>query len=232
MTTTTPINGLRLAELSDAANMQTAMSNLGTDLDNRLIPRFATPSARDTAITAPVGGMVCWVSSFNNLMIYYTSYWGFLPGTPLALIYNDTSQSIESGGTGEAVSFQDEEFDYLGGHDTTTNNTRYTPSVPGRYNFIGGVAFDNSNSLGVRTCRFRKNGTGELLGPEGYVVARDNTDPQPPVSVSTSAFASLNGTTDYVELWAYQSSGVTLNIAPGAAADEYASMHVVYLGPS
>lgn len=127
MVATTPINGLRMAELTDTANAQTAFSNLGTDLDTRLFPRFATTAARDAAISSPVTGMVCFVAAFNLPMMYYASYWGFFPGTPLALIYRDTPQTIATAGAGSAVLFNQEDFDSLGAHSTTTNTSRYTP---------------------------------------------------------------------------------------------------------
>lgn len=80
MTSTTPINGLRMAELTDSPpNIQTAFGNIGTDLDTRLVPRYTSTANRDAAIPSPIEGMVCYVSGTGSaaavLMIYSGSAW-------------------------------------------------------------------------------------------------------------------------------------------------------------
>lgn len=224
MVATTPINALRLAELTDTANAQTAFGNLGTDLDSRLVARFATTSARDAAITSPVPGQMAWVTSFNSLMVYYVSYWGFLPGTPIATLFATVAQTIPDAPGDVALLFDSEEFDLTGGHSTVTNKSRFTPNVPGRYMFFGGAAFDQ-NGTGFRGGQFLKNGSTYLLGPQNIAPAA--TDAQS--AFNTTSIGSFNGTTDYVELAVGQNSGGNLatNVANAAA---YPSMTVIYMG--
>lgn len=74
MAGTTTINALRYATLTDPPNAQTSFKNLADDVDTRIVPRFASAAARDTAITSPVEGMVCDVAS-TGLMRYSGSAW-------------------------------------------------------------------------------------------------------------------------------------------------------------
>lgn len=63
MVATTPINALRMAQLGDSPNAETAFANIGADLDRKLIPVFSTTGARDLAITSPSEGMASYVTS-------------------------------------------------------------------------------------------------------------------------------------------------------------------------
>lgn len=85
---TTPVNAIRVAELTDSPpNINTAIGNLATDIDRSLVPRFATTAARDTAIPSPTEGMVCYVStnaSFGrSLQIYNGSSWVNMYRSPI-----------------------------------------------------------------------------------------------------------------------------------------------------
>lgn len=228
MSTNSPINGIRIPELSDTANIVNAVGQAVTDIDSRLMPRFATPAARDLAIASPVGGMICWVTSYNLPMVYYTSYWGFFPGTPLATLYQSVSQNMGDG-VHQNINFDSEDYDLTGAHSTTVNPERYTANIPGRYLFHGGVSFAQ-NGTGVRATSFFKNGASPtgVLSPETVVGA---ASPTFHTIISVTGHVTLNGTTDYVTIYGYQNSGSTLatqvsfdNVKP--------TMHVTYMGPS
>lgn len=60
---TTPINALRYAGGTDAPNGPSLGQNLALDLDTRIVARFASTAARDSAIPAPINGMVVWCDS-------------------------------------------------------------------------------------------------------------------------------------------------------------------------
>lgn len=63
MVATTPINGLRMAQLTDAPpSIETAFSQFGADVDTRIIPRFVSATDRDAAITSPTEGMYCYLT--------------------------------------------------------------------------------------------------------------------------------------------------------------------------
>lgn len=50
-------------------------ARLNTDLRNQVVTPFATTSARDSAITAPVAGMVCVTTDTNTVWTYSGSAW-------------------------------------------------------------------------------------------------------------------------------------------------------------
>lgn len=76
MPITSAINGISTPLLTDPSPPDVPadlLSIVGT-IDTRLIPRFATTTARDAAITAPISGQVAWVTGVG-LTIYDTSLW-------------------------------------------------------------------------------------------------------------------------------------------------------------
>lgn len=63
----TAILGLPWAELTDVPNAQTLSRNIAEAMDTQGIPRFATGTARDAAITAPIAGMRCYVTGRGSM---------------------------------------------------------------------------------------------------------------------------------------------------------------------
>lgn len=101
-------------------------------------------------------------------------------------------------------------------------STRYQLQYDGLYFAAGGISYA-ANATGVRTSEWWKNGT--LLQGSGVLVA--------PVSGASTRvptrghlFRGVFG--DYLELYAYQSSGAALNTA--VATQEQASAGVFFLG--
>lgn len=78
----TPQSGLRYPSLSDDPNVPEDIQNLATDLDSRIIPRFTSTATRDSAITSPTEGQVCYVTGSDVLQYYSGSAWRGL-GTQL-----------------------------------------------------------------------------------------------------------------------------------------------------
>jgi hypothetical protein len=117
------------------------------------------------------------------------------------------TQSI-SNGTFTAIAWNTEEFDTDGFHSTSTNTSRITiPSgKAGKYLFTSHTFFDSISGTGRRFVRFYKNGSSTGI---------DFTETPP----SSSAYVGISNTVilnlavnDYVEAFAYQSSGVTITL--------------------
>lgn len=84
-------------------------------------------------------------------------------------------------------------------HSTSTNNTRFTPTTAGIYMVSGNLTITAGGLVQVVTSLvIRKNGAGELVATGG--VANIYANP----SLAATCLVSMNGTTDYVELIAYQ----------------------------
>jgi len=59
---TTSINALRYPASSAAPNVPQDIQNLASDVDNKIVPRFSTTTARDSAIPSPVAGQMAMVA--------------------------------------------------------------------------------------------------------------------------------------------------------------------------
>jgi hypothetical protein len=102
------------------------------------------------------------------------------------------------------------------------NRSSFIPKVAGWYDCSGQVAF-NANATGLRQVGLSLNGS---VGTGGLVYMT------PPANYFTIVCPSTpiqcNGTTDYIDLQAWQTSGGTLaTISTGAATS---MMRIVYLG--
>jgi hypothetical protein len=115
-------------------------------------------------------------------------------GTGPAFYAGQTSSQTISGATFTKINLQTEIFD-------TNNNfasSRFTPTVAGYYQIGGGVYF---NTVGSTTfCVFFKNGSLVTRGTQG---ALNNS--------TGATLVYLNGSTDYMELYAYNASAGTID---------------------
>ena len=87
-------------------------------------------------------------------------------------------------------------------HDTNVNfaNSRFTPTVAGYYQ-VGGQVNTGVNTVGLTAIIF-KNGARWALGPNGNTGMTLN-------AVATMLY--LNGSTDFVEMYAFHTHGSTLS---------------------
>jgi hypothetical protein len=126
---------------------------------------------------------------------------------PAFSAYNSVATTISTA-TYTKVAFQTEEFDTANCFDSTTNY-RFTPTVAGYYQIDGRVAFSVS-AAAVSVVVIYKNGAAFKAGLIYQYGASHNS------GVAVSAIVYFNGSTDYVELFAYQSSGSNSTTFTGA----------------
>lgn len=141
--------------------------------------------------------------------------------TPFPKLHAYQSSSVTqtlATGVDEAIEFDAEVLDTINGHSLVTNNTRYTPTVAGKYKCFGQMAVD-VNATGNRIAHFRKNGARDLGAPYSGFRAPVGADS---IGVAVAgALISCNGTTDYIELWGYQSSGGNLDTFSDATSNSF-----------
>ena len=121
--------------------------------------------------------------------------------------------------TAAVVTFGAEDVDTHGGHSTVSNTSRYTAQVAGWYWCAGGVSFA-SNGTGRRAVWWRKNGT-EVDGAESVV----QTSTSGVITLPARSKLIQLAVGDYVELVAYQDSGVSINTSV-AFAQQQSSMSI------
>lgn len=96
---TTTQNALPTPELSEAANVPLDMQELATQLDSRLVPRFASAAARDAAITSPVEGQLAHVSGVHGMTMYVSGAWRSLSGGIQESIFGGAVSTTSGGYT-------------------------------------------------------------------------------------------------------------------------------------
>lgn len=125
-------------------------------------------------------------------------------GGTRASVYNAVVQSVPNAAL-TAVAFNTETFDTASVHSTTVNTSRMTipGGADGIYLAVGKVVFA-PNGTGVRQVRIRKNGAD--VATCSNTPAGAGTE----MIVAIQSIVSLVGN-DYLEMFAYQSSGAALN---------------------
>lgn len=125
------------------------------------------------------------------------------PGVPVngpAFSAYATSATSVSASTWTKVTVDTEEF------DTNSNfaSSRFTPTVAGYYQVSGSIVYTSTSGM---------NGAG--IAKNGSLFKNSNFIPATTVGMSSgiSVLVYLNGSTDYVELYTYQTNG-TQNTSP------------------
>ena len=127
---------------------------------------------------------------------------------PAFSAYNAGTQSI-SASTSTKVVFNAEDFDTNSNFDSTTNY-RFTPTVAGYYQFNVNV-YQAGGSYSYVWLNFYKNGA--------VIVECSRVSTTGQGTLNGSALIYLNGSTDYVELYARSQGGTTLQL--GASSKEF-----------
>lgn len=215
-----------------AAEVLTA-ANVDDYLLRQTVMRFASAAARDSALSGVlVEGLRAYTKDVNRDWIYTGSAWVLLPGMnpPRCKATLPGGQNIETA-TITAVSLQTEIYDSDALHDNSTNPTRILLNQVGRWAIWYTVRFAQ-NAAGTRVAWMGINTAGAGSGNRyGYV----EVSPYTGGGVTTPILSSYDeydatATTDYVELFAYQTCGSTL--AAGNSAINYdLSLSVRYIGP-
>lgn len=117
---------------------------------------------------------------------------------------NTGAQSVSSGGTGTALTFDTETWDSNGLHSTSANTSRITCVNPGKYLVCADVTWA-ANATGIRSLGIVKNGTGGYGGSSVPV----NSGTLTTTLCVTVLVDMVAG--DYVEAVAAQTSGGNLN---------------------
>lgn len=120
-----------------------------------------------------------------------------------------SNQSINDS-TWTSITFDTESFDTNTIHDTSSNTSRLTCKVAGKYIVTGCAGFD-TNTTGMRAVRLLVNGGTSYNQQRQAPIASFETY----ASVSDIIDMAVN---DYVELQGFQSSGGALNVMGAGAS--------------
>jgi len=144
---------------------------------------------------------------------------------------NGTDQTAVATGVTTKIAFNSiangttsEGFDDFAYFDLTTNY-RYTPKIAGVYYFFLNLRFVAVAAGTSVVGQIWKNGTSAIVVASSRSVAVGTTSPL----ISCGGIARMNGSTDFVEFYAYQDSGgnqdingaTTITIAGGSKLADY-----------
>lgn len=163
------------------------------------------------------------VVTADNINTYYSGV-AFLENPPHCVMYQVAAQSLVTA-TLTAIIFDTNEVDSYNGHSLITNPTRYTGQVPGYYECSGVVGYAASNTS-FRLAGWFKNGTAVAAATaviQCVTIGGVGTN----VTAPTREIF-LNGTTDYVELFAEHNIGAGLNTATSAGQQSMATIRWVH----
>jgi len=187
---------IRFLAANSSVNAQTITMTAMTANDGTLMFSGNSGNLFSISSASPPGGNVLTIVGATTITgnLYVT---GIISGnTPAFGAYQSTLQALPAA-TYTKINFQTEEFDTHNCFDNATNY-RFLPTVAGYYQLNASMALSAGSSEGY--ILFRKNGSaikaGNDIGGTAY-------------GVTVSSIVSLNGSTDYVEVWGY--SGTALN---------------------
>jgi hypothetical protein len=128
-----------------------------------------------------------------------------------ASVSNSVLQTITTGGSGEAITFDTEQYDTDGFHSTSVNTSRMTipAGLGGKYLCIAGGGFNDPEASGV--VYYTKNGSPSAVQVGGGSVTTTRLDIQ-----AVEIFDLVAG--DYIELWAFHAAGADRDFGTGVAS--------------
>ena len=130
---------------------------------------------------------------------------GAIANTPAFRATMSTNQTI-SNNTSTIINFNTETYDTDSCYNTSTY--RFTPNVAGKYLVIASYALGVNASTGTFICSIFKNGSEHS---RANVVLSSSTS-----SPITTSFIELNGSSDYIDVRGYQSTGSSKTTYAGA----------------
>ena len=168
----------------------------------------AQTSAGGLSITPDLSGQIALqsngttVATMNSTTLSVPNGIG---GIPAFSYFASTDQAIATA-TATKVTYPTSLYDTTGGM-YNSSTSRFTPTVAGYYQVIAFFEYYSSSSTAVRDIYIYKNGGLYRRGQQQTAATNANT------TSLANAIVFLNGSTDYLEIYAYQSTGSSLSIA-------------------
>ena len=185
---------------------------VGTDANSANNFTLYQPSTPDGTLRIGVG------NADNPTEVGQFNANGYKPATAPAFHATVTGSTSCANNTNTKIQFNTEIFDTTGDFDTT--NYRFTPSVAGYYQ-INACSFQNGTT-GILQVGIWRNG-----GQYKVSIAPVNNDAASPCC---SIVMYFNGTTDYVEVYHYQTSGSTYTTLSSRQDLYHFSGHLIQQG--
>lgn len=194
-------------DLITVNNSGTKACTAGTAAASPVFPAVPASSVAIAAVYVPATDTTIASNQITDKRV-------FVPGTGIgARVYNNTTQGI----TGSAsVTFNSEDYDNLGCHDTGSNTERLVAPVAGQYH-VAATVWWASNATGNRQLYVTRNS-------DSMIPSANNINPDDAIDIQQSVSAVLDlAAGDYVRFTAAHGAGGSLNIgtASSPAANQF-----------
>jgi hypothetical protein len=144
----------------------------------------------------------------------------FLANPPACRVYRSTTQTGIASSTKTAITFNSERYDTDGMHNTASDTSRITVNTAGLYLITAHMAFGN-NTTNDRACIIRLNGVTEIADDFRRTLAGGDW------VIFSIALTYKFVVGDFVEMIAWQNSGVALDVqASGNMTPEFSATWV------
>lgn len=196
------------------------------EITSSMTMRFANAAARDSMLTgdlAPAVGMTVHLAdsgmTFMYIVVGGTGYWAPLPETLCFYGRQAAAQALAGGQYSVITNFTLADHgnrNLYGWFDAAAG--RFTPKIPGVYEFFGGVSMATATAGGAgytNRCGMRLNGS-PIAASENWVNVTSGS--YAPVSFNARKYTYImNGTADYMELDASTGSATNTVVTSGMA---------------
>jgi len=166
-----------------------------------------------TVATLTAGSGISVTNASGSITVANTQNTG-----PAFMAYGSAGQSIASG-VFTKIAFNTKTtpgFDTNSNYDAATNY-RFTPTVGGYYQINANI-FTSSSAAGLAFIVIYKNGSAYVYG---NVVPNTNGG-----YITANGLVYCNGSTDYIEIYAYQNSGVSLSFGSSTSNFQFSGSMV------
>ncbi|WP_414463365.1 C1q-like domain-containing protein [Hyphomicrobium sp. DY-1] len=157
-----------------------------------------------TACTTGLAGAQRFNSVSNTIDYCTGTAWmsmGPSSSQPVSFLATMSANQTVTTNTTTKVAFNTKRFDTNNNFDTT--NYRFTPTIPGKYLFIG-AAF----------CSDATTSCYVMIYKDGVVTAQTNVGVSAGATPKSMAIVDMNGASDYVEVYASNNGGTTISNQP------------------
>ena len=145
--------------------------------------------------TNPIIGAQGYNTTYGGVEVYNGSTWTLVTGGPAFSAYLSSTQSITTATTTK-IAFDTKIFDTNNCFNTSTS--RFTPNVPGYYQINLNVQGSSSSYSSMQIYQIYKSNNPYVKSDWRYQSATIDTG-----SGDVSSLIYMNGTTDYIEAYAY-----------------------------
>jgi len=176
---------------------------------------FQTGATPTTAITISTGQVATFAQapSLPAASIPQAALAAGVAGNGPAFNVWSTAGTSATTGTFTKVQFDTKTFDTNTNYNTSTY--RFTPTVAGYYQFNATVPFSSIGTAGQMCVSLYKNGTRSI---DGMLLSQTATAS---CYSTVSGILYCNGSTDYVEVYGYQSTGSTQTLGGGSLSQAF-----------